>query len=282
MSIPLNAIDPEAEHRRWVQQFEWHLDLIPPVLDAVIMSTLPTIPVSRGGSRFDRDQVTGGGYIDNMSDALIAFDQSSKADGLAPSRAIADARNLWWLTLDYTRAVAAWVNAEIDAPYAPDLPPLYGTEWVGSPLDADPIGARAHALVVVGWLIERAEFVGTITELGEALDDLFVEVRHLRGVYGVHSSPRRERQPRRRCGTCGEVAVIVDWVSDPAGGPKPVRVVKCTACRKTYTDSPKEGTDEQLVRHVPRGVQALRPLGRRARVRPLTRNRGTAWLNPSG
>lgn len=235
MSIPLNAIDPDSERRRWVQQYEWHLDLIPPVLDAVIMTTLPTIPVSRGGSRFDRDQVTGGGWIDNITDMVKNFDLRDAADGIGPSKAVTDARDLWWLTVDYTRAVAAWVNVEIDAPYAPDLPPLYGTEWAAAPVDADPLGARAHALVVVGWLIERAEFIRTVTELAEAHDELFDEIRRLRGRYGVHSTPRR---PRAKCRLC-RGPVVVDWVDDPNGSPKPIRAGRCKQCGQTYHE-PKE------------------------------------------
>lgn len=162
MSIPFNAIDPEAERRRWVQAFEWHLDLIPPVLDAVIMTTLPTIPVSRGGSRFDRDQVTGGGWIDNMSDPLRAFDQGEAADGIAPSRAVADARELWAWLVGYMRAAGEWIPSPLQrGPILPDR------------VNPDPLTARALALTAVGWLIEVEDWVAPLVDLDEHRAEMF-------------------------------------------------------------------------------------------------------------
>ena len=56
------AIDPDAAHDQWVREHEWHLGLVPAILEALVESTLPQLPVSRGGSRFDKDQITGGGF----------------------------------------------------------------------------------------------------------------------------------------------------------------------------------------------------------------------------
>ena len=121
MIIPVDAIDPTATARRWSEKFTYHLDLIPIVLEAIVETTLPALGVSRGGSRFDRPQVTGGGYQDTMSAMLAVFDQSGRADGIQPSAAVKDARELWSWLVEYTQAVDAWIAPT--RPAAPRLPP---------------------------------------------------------------------------------------------------------------------------------------------------------------
>ena len=53
----------DRERRMWVHSFEWHLSVVPALMDALVEATLPRIPVSRGGSRFDKDKITGGGFV---------------------------------------------------------------------------------------------------------------------------------------------------------------------------------------------------------------------------
>lgn len=217
-------IVPDASHREWVRSFEWHLDIVPPLIDALVEATLPRIPVSRGGSRFDKDQITGGGHIDNMQ-ILDHFDVIG--DGrLVAGGAAADARDLWaWLT-GYTTACSAWLNRDVCAPWAADLPP------VAPRVNADPLSARGEALVTVGWLIDRAARIAEFPELEHHREEMFALIRRLRGQYGVFNHPRRARPAL--CHVCGERRVFVDWVDAGTGSPKPVRAGKCKSCGQVY------------------------------------------------
>lgn len=211
MSIPLN-FDPER--REWRREFEWHLDIVPALMDTLVSLTLPTIPVSRGGSRFDKLQITGGGYIDNVP--LDRFDVT--ADGaIVAAGAEADARELWSWLVEYTGAVAEWLGES-----CPTLEPAP---------NADPLLARSIALTTVGWLIDRADLIEPISELESHRVEMFTLIRRLRGLYGVHRHPRRVRA---RCGTCGARAVVVDWVDAVNGSPKPEQVGKCRMCGQVY------------------------------------------------
>lgn len=220
------AIDPDATHRRWVNEFTWHLDVTPALMDALVEMTLPQIPVSRGGSRFDRLQITGGGYMDTMQ-ILDHFDVTS--DGVMVAKgAAADARELWsWIT-GYTGAVSAWLNQAVTAPWAADLPPVAAT----SRLQGDPLTARASALVTAGWLIDRADRIAEISELEAHREEMFSLIRRLRGRYGVFNHPRRARPAV--CRTCGERAVVVDWVDAGTGSMRPVQGGKCRTCGEIY------------------------------------------------
>lgn len=230
---PLTIIDTEKLHRQWVASFTWHLDLVPVLMNVLIDATLPTVPVG-GGSRFDKDQITGGGYRDNMT--ILDQFLIGQEGRLEPTGAAADAIDLWeWLT-GYTFAVAVWLNHDVPVPYAipdGDIPPLN----VRRP-NADPLTAHGLALVTVGWLIDRADRIAPITELETHREEMFTLIRRLRGRYGVFNHPRRARPSL--CEVCGERAVVVDWVDGANGSPKPVRGGKCRNCGQTYRHD--EGT----------------------------------------
>lgn len=220
MSLPILALHPDAEHREWVRQFTWHLDVVPPLMDALVTMTLPVIPVSRGGSRFDKIQITGGGYRDNMQ-LLDVFD--NLADGtMVKGGATVDATELWSWVVAYTRAVAEWIAPTRLVPALDDKP------------NADPLTARAVALVTVGWLIDHADQIEPLHELDEHRDTMFALIRRLRGRYGVHRHPRRSRPAK--CEVCEAFAVVVDWVAPENGSPKPVQVGKCRECGQMYTE----------------------------------------------
>lgn len=218
MSLPIVTLHPDAEHREWVRQFTWHLDVIPPLIDAIVTHTLPSLKASRT----DKSIVTGGGHIDNMAPFLAAFDQSSDAHGLTPSVAITDARELWTWVVEYTRAAEAWITPTRLAPVLDDKP------------NADPLTARAVALVTIGWLIDHADHIEPIHELDEHRDEMFALIRRLRGRYGVHRNPRRTRPTM--CTVCGERTVHIDWVAPDNGSPKPIQVGRCRNCGQTYTE----------------------------------------------
>lgn len=214
MTIPLDAIDPDRALREWTREFEWHLDLIPPVIDAIIMTTLPHIRATQ----IDKPRITGGGYIDNMGLAQLRVTDDGR---LADGGAARDAGELWEWVTGYTTAAAAWIAAETPPPTLPAQP------------DPDPLTARALALTAVAWLIDHAHQIAAVHELDEHREAMFALIRRLRGRYGVHPTPRR---PRARCTVCGTLSVTIAWADNPNGGPKPVRIARCRQCGQTYTE----------------------------------------------
>lgn len=227
---PLNAIDPQAAHDRWLHQFEYHLDLIPPVMDAIVTTTLPSIQAGKLEAR-----VTGGGHVDNMTRVLAAFDQSEAATGIAPGGAAADARELWGMVTEYVDAVTAWVNPQ----------PPHPASLTRTP-DADPLTARRLAFTTIGWLIDHAAVIEPIHELAPYLDDMFTLIRRLRGRYGVAPFSRR---PRERCTTCGERAVTVAWATNPNGSPRPLRVARCSRCGEQWAEPETAATQTLNATH---------------------------------
>jgi hypothetical protein len=214
----------DRERRRWVEAFTWHLDQLPPLMETMGVLRLPSIPVSRGGSRFDKLQITGGGFIDNIpvTDGGAHVDQAA----------------LWAMLVEYARAATAWVNIGIDAPWAPELPPIadYPRVWAGpARVDADPLLARRIALQTTGWLIDHADAIEPIHELDEYREQLFIEIRRMRARYRSAGTIRRARP--RTCGVCGESAVIVDWIDAANGSPRPVQVGRCKVCGQIYQPS---------------------------------------------
>lgn len=228
---PIMVVDTEALHRKWVQGFTWHLDLVPELMGKIVEETLPGIPVG-GGSRFDKDQITGGGFRDNMT----IVDQFRIGDDgrLLSTGPAADAEDLWRWLVSYTAAVEVWLNAAVPVPYGLEYPPV-----VGRRANPDPLTARGHALVTVGWLIDRADRIATITALEEHREAMFALIRRLRGRYGAVGVVRRARP--KVCQVCGERAVVVDWLDGLNGSPKPVQGGKCKNCGQEYRFT--EGTD---------------------------------------
>lgn len=235
MSIPLDAIDPEAASLRAERQNTHHLDLLAPIMDAIVSGTVPSLRASVT----DKIIVTGGGAVDNMTAFLTAFDQSDNGRGINAGGAAADAESLWWEVIEYTRAVTAWLNVNIPAPYAPDLPPT----WT-SRANPDPLTARALAMTTAGWLIDRWHLTEPVRELEDTRDALFTEIRHMQGKYGIHPTPRR---PRARCATCGSLSVLITWLDNPNGSPKPVKAGKCRSCGETYAEASEAGTRPHTV-----------------------------------
>jgi hypothetical protein len=223
MTIPLDAIDPEVHTLRWRRSFEHHLDLVPPVMDAVVSATIPHIPAGR----FDQDKVTGGGVVDNMTAFLRGVDVDDTGR-ITDVGAAADAQHLWWWVVSFTRAVLSNVKVVRSVPDLPEKP------------NADPLTARADALLIIGWLIDHADQIEQLTVYQDDIDEMFQEIRHLRGKYGVHERPRR---PRARCAICGTVSVVVTWVDGPHGSPKPVKAGKCRECGQEYRE-PVEPVNE--------------------------------------
>lgn len=218
-TIPLDAIDPEAHVLRWRRSFEHHLDLVPPVIDAVVSATIPHIRAAT----YDQDKITGGGVVDNMTPFLRGVEVGYSGT-ITDAGAAADAQHLWWWVVSFTRAVLSNVHTRRSVPALPEK------------VNADPLTARNDALLIVGWLIDHADQIELLDGYHADIDTMFQEIRHLRGKYGVQDRPRR---PRSRCVTCGTVSVVVTWVDGPNGSPKPVKAARCTRCGQEYRDAPE-------------------------------------------
>lgn len=213
---PLNAIDPDAQHKEWRRSFEWHLDQVPPLMETMGVLRMPSIKTADYG--LAAEKVSGGGYVDNIPVVDMG-------NGVT-----ADARIVWSMLVEYCRAVVEWTGAD---------PPKIAADartWTSvlAAPDADPLSARGVALESIGWLIDHADQIEPISELDEFREQLFAEIRRARGRYRGAGTRRRARP--RLCGICGECAVIVDWMTPANGSPKPVQVGKCTVCGQLYTD----------------------------------------------
>lgn len=217
------AIDPDAAHDQWVREHEWHLALVPGIMDAIVEATLPKLPVSRGGSRFDKDQITGGGFFDAIPTDQFDYNQG----GFAYRGAAADARDLWGEVVVYLEAAVSVVAK-----------PTRQAPVVSSSPDADPLTAKGIALVTVGWLIDHGDQIAEAPVLTREPTELFDLVRRLRGRYGVFSGPRRQKPAL--CEICAEWEVRSHWVNGTVG-PRSVEVKRCRTCgHETRGEEPQE------------------------------------------
>jgi hypothetical protein len=204
VSIPIAALDPEQEHREWVRSFEYHLDLLPPLMEVLVWMTIPGI----SASRMDQVKVAGGGEPYDIA-ALLATG--------ATTEPLLDAVEIWGLVVEYVHAVNASISPKRAAPVLTRKP------------NPDPLLARSVALTTIGWLIDHAEQIAHLQD-DEYREHMFAEIRRLRGRYGVFSTARR---PKVRCTVCGEAKVSIVYVKAPNGSPKPVRVGRCATCGHT-------------------------------------------------
>ncbi|MFJ4038216.1 hypothetical protein ACIPVB_09015 [Microbacterium sp. NPDC090007] len=193
------------EYQRWVTSYVWHTDQLPLLIETTSTLALPSIGVSRGGSAFDRPQVTGGGYYDSVP--------------IRDGGATTDSRELWALMWRYLEQVHSHLPA---APTVDrDVPQDTGT-------------ARRAAYTVTAWLAENVEAISDLHDVAPVEDDLFALIRRLRGRYATAGTARRARP--RTCTTCSEAAVIVDWIDGANGSPRPVQVGLCRSCGETFTE----------------------------------------------
>lgn len=204
MSMPITGLDPDQGHREWVRSFEYHLDLLPPLMEVLVWMTIPGI----SASRFDQVKVAGGGELNDIA-ALLATG--------ATTEPLLDAVEIWGLVVEYVHSVAASIAPTRTAPTLTAKP------------NPDPLLARSIALTTIGWLIDHADQIRYLQD-DEYREHMFAEIRRLRGRYGVFSTARR---PKARCTVCGEAKVSIVYVKAPNGSPKPVRVARCGMCGHT-------------------------------------------------
>lgn len=211
------SMDPVTAHIAWTREVEYHLGLVPVLLRTAInlgvVLSAPHIPVSRGGSQFDRPQITGGGYYDAWP-VMLGGD----------ARAADDATYLWELLADYATAVSEWLGADTTIPAT-------------CPNTAS--GAHDAALVIVGTLLKHSGEVWQHRQLDSFEQEMFREIRRQQRRF----LPQHEGVPQhaRPCSTCGEPrSVRVVWVDGLNGSLKPTQVGKCSNCGEVYRQS--EGT----------------------------------------
>lgn len=196
----------DVERRSWVRRFEFHLDLIPKLLGALLELATPTVGVSRGGSRFDRPQITGGGFYDSIP--TLPADQSAGVE----------ASYLWALFADYATAVSEWLNARTVIP---------------TTCPNTPRAAHDTALVIVATLIRHAAEIHQHRELDEFEEEMFREIRRLQRRH----LPDHDGVPQhaRDCRLCGaEKAVRAVCTDALDGSPDPVLIGRCRSCGQEY------------------------------------------------
>ena len=210
MTDIIMAIDPDAAHREWARQVEYHLGLVPALLGATVTLAAPKIGVSRGGSRFDKPQITGGGFHD-------------EAPVIDAGPAV-DATYLWDMFAEYTTAVGAWLGAVTNVP---------------TRCPNTPTAAHDTALLIVGTLIAHRDLIWEHRQLDAFEQALFAEIRrqqrrHLPKWDGLpqHARPCIGDGEYPGCGS--ERAVRVRWEDDPSGGPKPRQIAVCRVCGHVY------------------------------------------------
>lgn len=216
------VMDPVTARVAWTRQMEYHLGMVPQLLRSAITAAAtlasPHIPVSRGGSQFDRPQITGGGYYDTIPTML----------GGSAEYAAGDATYLWSLLADYAESVSEWLGADTRIPH--DCPKTAG-------------GAHDAALVIVGTLLKHAGEVWEHRQLDAFEREMFGEIRRQQRRY----LPAHDGVPQhaRDCTLCGAArSVRVVWVDGANGSPKPVQVGKCRTCGQVYRQDEGENDGE--------------------------------------
>lgn len=198
MTIPLDAIDPDALYRQWVDKFLWHVDQLPNVVEAT-----GTLRMARTSVRAAplRERVSGGGYVDNVP----------VVDG-PESR---NARAVWAALRSYLVVAASRTGIE-----APVLP-------ANVPDDVEL--ARQWAYAANRWLADIVHEIQDWPDLSALEEQLFSLIRRARGR-GEAPTVRRVRA--ELCSLCGEAGVHVDWVDGADGLPQLMRA--CGVCGQTY------------------------------------------------
>lgn len=199
MTIPLDAIDPDAAYHRWVDQFLWHVDQLPHVIEAT-----GTIAMAVRGIHAAplKERVSGGGYIDNIP--LVDGPESRRA------------RAVWDALRGYLVVASSRVGVE-----APQLP---------SGLPDDVELAREWAYAANAWLSEIVYAIQAWDDLTALEEQLFRLIRRARGRVGA-TTARRARPAL--CTRCGEHGVLIDWIDGPDGQPLLSKV--CVVCRTNYS-----------------------------------------------
>jgi len=203
------ALDPEWA--AWTTRYEWHVDQIPGLLEVMRLDMVPL-----AASQTDKVIVSG-----------------TKGDGTpVPLRldAVDDADDLWGALAAYTLEVADLLGEQ---------PPhvLRASWWRAGQVQgvraaADARKVRSDAFEVVAWLVDRETLIAPETGLQDSEEHLFALIRKARARWKAAPRPRRARP--RPCATCGDVAVLIDWMDVPGGIGPALPVGRCSTCGEQY------------------------------------------------
>lgn len=207
-----HVITPDEQWRRWVERYEWHLGLVPGLLDAM-RDDVPRI--SSDSRRYGAERV------------------SSSRDG-APLPFNADtldsADELWAALVQYAENVDELLATEAPLVLA-TLPSVGRWRARGEAQGIRSTGdVRRDAFAIVGWLIDRVDWIAPLPVLEESEDFLFTLIRRHRARY--LGTPAR-RESRRLCPLCRTGEVVVTFVEAPLST-KGERVAKCSLCGEVY------------------------------------------------
>lgn len=202
MTIPLDAIDPDAGYRQWRESFLWHVDQLPVVIETTGVLVLPHLRAAKL-----QEKVSGGGYIDNIP----IVDGPGTRDTFA----------LWAALGAYLTTAARHLEAE-----GVSLPSVL-------PEDLD--SARWWAHEARAWLARIVDDIRAWPDLVELEETLFSLIRRTSGRRPEPSAPARaepEHVDLELCQVCGQCAVLIDWIETADGGSMLAKA--CTVCGTRY------------------------------------------------
>lgn len=202
MTIPLDAIDPDAGYRQWRESFLWHVDQLPVVIETTGVLVLPHLRAAKL-----QEKVSGGGYIDNIP----IVDGPGTRDTLA----------LWAALRAYLTTAARHLEAE-----GVSLPAVL-------PEDLD--SARWWAHEARAWLARIVDDIRAWPDLVELEETLFSLIRRTSGRR-PEPAPVARAEPEsvemERCDVCGKCAVLIDWIETADG--RSMLAKACTVCGTKY------------------------------------------------
>lgn len=189
--------------RIWRDRFEQHLDQIPQLLEVMREARVPI-----AAARTDSERVSGGGGA-----APLPFRED----------VVDDCDDLWCALVEYIGEVSERLQdpapGAVGATWALDGNPLGLPSWITGDL------AYKAGFALIAWLIDRASEVHEL-QMRDSEQHLFEMIRRLVSGYTIPPIERPSR--RRRCTSCGEAAVVVDWVLGGTGE------AVCRTCGATY------------------------------------------------
>jgi hypothetical protein len=201
VTIPLDAIDPDAGYRRWTERYLWHIDQLPLIVQTTGVLVMPHLRAVK-----IQERVSGGGYIDNIP----------VVDGPGTRDAVA----AWAALRAYLDCAAVHLDVErLSIPF--ELPE-----------DVD--SARWWAHEARAWLARVVDRIRAWPDLVELEETLFALIRRVSGRQPDVQDPAPTVMDL--CEVCGQEAVLVDWIEGPDGTSMLAKA--CTVCGTKYAGGP--------------------------------------------
>lgn len=205
LSSDVSALSMEAQWRRWLNRYTWHLDQVPALLEGIRSDVAR---ISSDSARYGGERVS-----------------SSREGAPVPFRvdAMDDSDDLWAALVQYTANVAELLDEP--GPGGVALTWRSRGEAAGIPSSATLRDVRFAAFEIVAWILQRVEAIASLQQLEGTEDFLFWRIRSFRARYTSRPKP----QAQGFCDHCGETAVVSEWT----GGDGTVLASRCSACGLT-------------------------------------------------